>query len=117
METAHILTSRQQSIRRSLVAIGFSVSDRSWVQDDGLRLWHCAKLIDGVERDFSVNLSTGRLIGWGCGTVVTLSELQQSNNLSNGVAAVSRPDRHVSKPDRAASVAVPVARRQASLFD
>jgi hypothetical protein len=117
METAHVLTSRQQSIRRSLIAIGFSVSERSWVQEDGLRLWHCAKVIDGVEREFSVNLSTGRLIGWGCGTVVTLSELQQAGSVSKGFAAVSRPDRKVSKPDRAASVAVPVARRQASLFD
>lgn len=70
------LNDLQRSHRERMERLGFTIAQRPFRGRDGLR-WHCSRVIEGTDRDFSVCLTTGRLTGWGCGTNLTAVEVDR----------------------------------------
>lgn len=70
------LTDLQRSHRARMEQMGFVIAQRPFRGRDGLR-WHCSRVIEGTDRDFSVCLTTGQLTGWGCGTNLTAVEVDR----------------------------------------
>lgn len=76
------LNELQRSHRERMERLGFAIAQRPFRGRDGLR-WHCSRVIEGTDRDFSLCLTTGQLTGWGCGTNLTACEVDQWLSVSS----------------------------------